>query len=89
MKMKLRLPALAVAALLAGCDLPFATYAAEVGYRDGGDVRWDIWGDFSSLDACRDAAVSRYNYYWAQNQRATSWACLKKNRSGGYESHHR
>jgi len=74
------------AVLLAGCS----RYDAEVGYYEGTAERWDVWGVFSSLDECRDAAISRYNYYNQERQgRAFSWACLKKNHNGGYESRHR
>lgn len=75
--------------VIAGCDALGSKYAAEVGYRAGDETRWEVWGDFSSLEECREAAIARYNFYWRDNRRATSWACLKKNRSGGYESRHR
>lgn len=64
-------------------------YAAEVGYYRGSDIEWDLWGDFSSLDDCRSAAVFRYNFYVEQNNRAYAWSCLLKNSKGGYESRHR
>jgi len=65
-------------------------YAAEVGYRSGTDEKWDIWGDFASLESCRDAAIARYNSYnVGAPGRATSWACLLKGSNGGYESRHR
>src|SRR5215207_3575409 len=82
----LRLTLTALTFTLAGCDSFGEKYAAEVGYRAGGEIKWEIWGDYASLDECRNAAIPRYNHYWADNRRATSWACLKKNRSGGYES---
>jgi hypothetical protein len=50
-------------------------YAAEVGYKAGSDTKWEIWGNFSSLDQCRDAAIARYRTY-EQQGRAVSWACL-------------
>lgn len=71
---------------LAGCG---ENYAAEVGYRAGTETRWDIWGDFTSLEECQNAAIARYNFYFADNRRAVSWSCLKKNGSGGYASRHR
>lgn len=65
-------------------------YAAEVGYHQGDSQRFDVWGDFGTLDECRSAAIARFNYYNRENpRRAFSWACLKKNRSGGFESRHR
>jgi hypothetical protein len=72
-----------------GCDsvLP-ARYAAEVGYYHGEEIRWEIWGDFQSLEACRNEAISRYNWYFRKEQ-AQSWSCLKKNGKGGYASRHR
>lgn len=72
--------------VLAGCD----RYAAEVGYRAGEETRWNIWGDFSSLDECREAAIAQFNVYESQSRgRAVSWACLLKSSDGGYESRHR
>lgn len=71
---------------LAGCD----RYAAEVGYKAGEETKWNIWGDFDSLDGCRDAAIAQFNYYNSQGTgRAVSWACLLKSSDGGYESRHR
>lgn len=71
---------------LVGCD----RYAAEVGYKAGEETKWSIWGDFDSLDRCREAAIAQYNQYSSQGTgRAVSWACLLKNSSGGYESRHR
>jgi hypothetical protein len=83
-----------VVAVLYACDQPIpfvgAKYAAEVGYHRGTEQQWDVWGDFDSLDDCRDAAVSRFNALNRDSaSRAISWSCLKKNRSGGYESRHR
>jgi hypothetical protein len=78
----------ALSASVAGCDYFFPKYAAEVGIAEGGSTRWEIWGDFDSLDACRSAAIGRYNQYFSQG-RAQSWACLQKNGSGGYASRHR
>ena len=75
-----------VVVLLVGCS----RYDAEVGYYESESEKWEYWGDFSSLDECRDAAMVRYNYYNQQGDvRAFSWACMKKNSSGGYESRHR
>ena len=75
-----------VAVLLIGCS----RYDAEVGYFEGESERWDVWGDFRTLDECRDAAIARFNSYNQKREgRAFSWACLKKNLSGGYESRHR
>lgn len=75
-------------AALSGCV--FDKYAAEVGYRNGEGVTWDIWGDFTSLDDCREAAISRFNSLNFESPgRATSWACLLKDGSGGFESRHR
>jgi hypothetical protein len=79
---------LAIAIGIAACSGFGERYAAEVGYQQGSETRWDIWGDYTSLDECRTAAMDRYNQYYAEG-RATSWACLKKNREGGYESRHR
>jgi hypothetical protein len=78
--------------VLAGCDgLSFgSTYAAEVGYYEGSEVKWEVWGDFGSLDACRSAAIARFNQHNQQSSgKATSWACLKKSGDGGYEGRHR
>lgn len=74
--------------ILSGCDAFFPRYAAEVGYYQGGETKWDLWGDFSNLDECRDAAISRYNFYAATN-RAHAWSCLLKNGKGGFTSRHR
>ena len=75
---------------LSGCGPLGSTYAAEVGYYEGDQIKWAVWGDFGSLDECRNSAISRFNYYnQASPGRATSWACLKKNRDGSYESRHR
>lgn len=75
------------ALLLSGCSFG-EEYAAEVGYYSGGEIAWEIWGDFGSLDECRTAAIDRYNFYFSEN-RAYSWACLLKDGDGGYESRHR
>lgn len=64
-------------------------YVAEVGYYQGDQVAWDLWGDFTDLDECRNAAIGRYNYYYVQNQRAYTWSCLEKNGKGGYSTRHR
>jgi hypothetical protein len=83
--MRLILIALSVI-LLTACS----RYDAEVGYYEGGSEKWDIWGDFRSLDECRDAAIAQFNFYNRKSEgRAFSWACLKKSRGGGYESRHR
>jgi len=73
---------------VAGCDYFFPKYAAEVGISEGGETRWEIWGDFDTLDDCRFAATYRYNQYFSQG-RAQSWSCLQKDGSGGYASRHR
>lgn len=78
----------ALSCTVTGCDYFFPKYAAEVGIAEGTDTRWEIWGDFSSLDECRSAAAARYNQYYSQG-RARSWSCLEKNSSGGYASRHR
>ena len=53
-------------ASLGGCDLGQPKkYAAEVGYYQGDQLRWDLWGDFPTLEECRDAAIGRYNFYFA------------------------
>lgn len=67
---------------------PSERYAAEVGYYHGGEVKWDLWGDYKSLDECRDEAMDRFNIY-ADQKRGYSWSCLLKNADGGYESRHR
>jgi hypothetical protein len=73
--------------LLSGCG---NRYDAEVGYYEGDSQEWDVWGDFSSLDECREAAIVRFNQYNRDSAgRAFSWSCLKKNSTGGYESRHR
>jgi hypothetical protein len=80
---------LAVTCSLTACGLG-GNYASEVGWREGGKERWNISGDFSSLDECRTAAISEYNSINARNPgQAFSWACLKKNSDGSYESRHR
>ncbi len=73
--------------VLAGCSFG-EEYAAEVGFYSGGEVAWEIWGDFGSLEECRNAAIDRYNLYFRED-RAVSWACLLKDGEGGYESRHR
>jgi hypothetical protein len=79
---------LALAFSLSGCLGD--KYAAEVGYKSGEEEKWDIWGDFTSLDDCRVAAIAKYNFYNAGSSgRAVSWACLLKGSDGGYESRHR
>lgn len=81
-----RLLTVAVLLTLAGCD----RYAAEVGYKAGEETKWSIWGDFDSLERCREAALMQYNQFNSQGTgRAVSWACLLKNSSGGYDSRHR
>lgn len=77
-----------VSAALSGCEFGSERYDAEVGYYEGGQTRWDLWGDFKTLEACRSAAIGRYNAYFAQ-KRAYTWSCLKKNGSGGYSTRHR
>lgn len=78
---------------MSGCDgVPYlgGTYAAEVGYYEGGGQKWEIYGDYKTLDACREEAISRFNAHNSRSPgRAFSWACLKKNNDGGYESRHR
>ena len=65
-------------------------FAAEVGYHRGTEIAYDIWGDFDSLEECRDHAIARFNQLNRESEgRATSWACLKKNGDGGYERRHR
>jgi hypothetical protein len=84
--MRLLIALLAFVVSLTACD----RYAAEVGRRDGAQENWDIWGDFSSLDECRQAAIAQYNSYNAQSAgRAFSWACLVKASDGGYERRER
>ncbi len=86
----LLIPAICVASIMgAGCDLG-SKYAAEVGWRENGSEKWNISGDFDSLDDCRSAAIAKFNSINARNPgQAFSWACLKKNSSGGYQSRHR
>jgi hypothetical protein len=88
---KLYATVVSVSALcLAGCDwFSPSRYAAEVGYYAGREVAWDLWGDFDDLDTCRSAAIARFNYYAAQNNRGYTWSCLLKNGKGGYVSRHR
>jgi hypothetical protein len=65
-------------------------YAIEVGYYRGTGIEWEIWGDFPTLEECRNQAIARYNFYEVeQHGRAYSWACLLKNGKGGYASRHR
>lgn len=65
-------------------------YSSEVGWYEGRSERWDISGDYDSLDACRAAAIGQFNRINAESPgRAFSWACLKKASDGGYESRHR
>jgi len=71
------------------CDFWRKHYAAEVGYYQGTEVAWDLWGDYTTLDECRDAAISRYNFYYAQNRREYTWSCLEKNGNGGYANRSR
>jgi hypothetical protein len=75
-----------IVVLLVGCS----RYDAEVGYYEGGSEKWETWGDFRSLDECRDAAIARFDRYnQVRDGRAFSWSCLKKGTDGGYESRHR
>lgn len=76
-----------LALILAGCSNPFEKYAAEVGYYQGSDTKWEIWGEMS-LDDCKTAAMTRYNHYYSE-RRAVSWACLKLGSDGSYLSRHR
>ncbi|WP_291518409.1 hypothetical protein [Acidovorax sp.] len=80
--------------LAAGCSLTAcglgSNYASEVGWREGGKEQWNISGDYASLEECRNAAIAEYNSINARNPgQAFSWACLKKNSDGSYESRHR
>ena len=73
-----------------GVPLLGAKYAVEIGYYEGASEKWEIAGDYSSLDECRDAAMAKFSAYNSRSAgRAYSWACLKKSSSGGYESRHR
>jgi hypothetical protein len=84
-----RYVAVAATLLLQGCDwLQPKRFAAEVGYYEAGQLRWDIFGDFASLEECQSNAVARFNHYHAE-KRAHSWSCLLKNGKGGYTSRHR
>ena len=79
----------AIGALLVGCDLG-SKYASEIGWREGTAEKWNVSGDFASLDECRSAAIAQFNSINARNPgQAFSWACLKKNSDGGYVSRHR
>jgi hypothetical protein len=79
-----------LALFLAACDqIAPERYAAEVGYYHGNEIAWDLWGDYLTLDECRNAAIARFNVYAAQNNRGYSWSCLLKNGKGGYASRHR
>lgn len=81
---------LSLASLLGGC-LFGSKYATEIGYYEGGSERWHISGaDYDSLDDCRSAAIAEFNSInFRSPGRAFSWACLKMNSDGGYESRHR
>lgn len=74
------------AVLVAACSPFEEKYAAEVGYHQGASEQWDIWGEFVSLEECRDHATARYEEL---GQRAFSWACLKLGKDGSYLSRHR
>lgn len=81
---------LLLVSIICSSFLGCSKYDAEVGYYEDDSKRWDIWGDFSSLEECSGAAIARYNYYnREQPGRAFSWACLKKNMNGDYKSRHR
>lgn len=90
---KLPCTAILAALVLTGCDgVPFfgSRYAYEVGYYEAGKERWEIEGDFGNLDECKSSAMAVYNLHAAQRPGSViSWACLKKNSDGGYESRHR
>lgn len=74
---------------LTACDFG-SRYASEVGWREGSKERWNISGDYASLDECRNASIAEYNSINARNPgQAFSWACLKINSDGSYESRHR
>ncbi len=80
---------LTAALLLAGCDWLWPErYAAEVGYYARGQVAWELWGDFATLEECRNAAIAVYDAHAIAN-RAHTWSCLLKNGDGGYTSRHR
>lgn len=79
----------AVGALLFGCNFG-SKYASEIGWREGTAEKWNVSGDFGSLDECRSAAIAQFNSINTRNPgQAFSWACLKKNSDGSYESRHR
>ena len=84
------LPVAIACIALSGCGW-FQTkrYAAEVGYYAGYEVAWDLWGDYESLDECREAAIARYNDYVAKRSRAYSWSCLLKDGKGGFVERYR
>jgi hypothetical protein len=73
--------------LASGCDAPPNRYSAEVAYFEDGQLQWDLWGDFTSLETCRSDAISHYNHF-LQQKRAQSWSCLLKDGKGGYTSRH-
>jgi hypothetical protein len=72
-----------------GCEGWTSRYAAEVGYYKGDEIAYELWGDYESLDDCKNAAIARYNYYFSDNKRAYAWSCLLKDGKGGYTSRHR
>lgn len=77
-----------ISLLASGCDAAPNRYSAEVVYLSNGQLQWDLWGDFASLEACRRDASKHYNHF-LQQKRAHSWSCLLKDGKGGYTSRHR
>ena len=74
---------------LAGCARDQVHYAAEVGYyNENRAVEWDVFGDFTSFDTCKEQAVALYTVYQTRG-REFSWACLLKNEEGGYSGRFR
>lgn len=87
--MKTTVALCAFSAVLCACDFG-SKYASEIGWREGTAEKWDVSGDFASLDECRSAAIAQYNSINFRNPgQAFSWACLQKNPDGSYESRHR
>lgn len=70
---------------------PFSSnevYTAEVGYYEGGQIKYAYEYNYPDLETCRAYARATYGYYNTQN-RAQSWSCLLTDSGGRYLSRHR
>lgn len=64
---------------IAGGHTSMVQYQAEVGYYDGGEMKW-YRGEMTSYERCIHEAVWKYNNVNREarnDDRAFSWICLK------------